>query len=927
MGLFGALSSGVSGLNAQSTSMSIISDNVANINTIGYKGTQINFSTLVTSSVATTTYSSGAINAGSRQQIDTQGLIQGTGVVTDLAVSGKGLFVVNSRPDGSGDFLYTRSGAFRQDNRGNFINGAGYYLMAWPLDGEGRLPGEVGNLNTTAAPLLESLDLVNIKSVTGIAAATSAVDVGMNLDASQTVLQGAGDVITLDTGAIFNQQIAADDIIVPNSANNITVGQGFTVTSAGSTNVFTYGGFVVSNDITSGILGATTSTQLFSSATAGDRFTISTATAGTVTFTYTPGNPSVIDGQFNDLDTLATAIGEVPGLTARVVNDQLYISPQDASEAMTLTDIQGGFLNHLGFVGRSPDLTQTSVLGAATAVASFNAALPTVANGDNFTISTALGTITLTFRDPAAPTAALGEFDSLTTMVAAINNAANGPTIGVQATLIGNAIHITTTTPTPITFQDQVGIFASSLGFVGGTSAQTDRFNNMTGLADLVNNKPGISAIIENPLDNSTLQIYADDPLGTIDFEVTPLVGTSNDLGTTAAYTISTAAGVFTNANGAIDGDGLSIVVSGNTYNFTLLEVGPSATSSQFNSLNSLALAINTVAGNDLSATVVGAQIFITALNDQVITSITDTGGGGSNAATTLGLTGSTSDFLTEFGIGRGPFGPAYDPNGTAAGNMASGLTTPHFSRNVRVFDSQGTGHDLRMSFIKLANNTWGAEIYAVDPIDIISTRSDGLLTSGTIQFNGDGSLRNIDSTLTQELNITWANGATPGKFAFDFGTAGSPAGTVGAVTIGLTDGLRQFNADYNVEFVDQNGVAAGLLTGVTINEDGIIFANFSNGESRAIFKLPLADFANPNGLQAVPGNAYRETQLSGNFNLREPGTGGVGKISSASLETANVELADELTRMIVAQRGYQASARVISTVDDLLQELNRIFQ
>ena len=924
MGLFGALSSGVSGLNAQSTSIAIISDNVSNINTVGYKAGQTNFSTLVTNAIATTSYASGAVKAGSRQQIDKQGLIEGTGVVTDLAVSGDGFFSVNSKPDGSGDFLYTRAGAFRQDNRGNFVNGAGFYLMAWPLDGEGRLPGEVGNLNTAASPLLESLQTVNINSVTGVAAGTSSIDVGLNLDASQTVLKGSGDVITLDTGATFNQNAAADHIIAPNAATNMTIGDGISVTSAGVTNVFTYGGFVTTNDITGGILGATTATQLFASATAGDNFTITTANTGTTTFTYTPGNPSVIDGQFNDMNTLADAINEVVGLTARVVNNQLLISPQNAEEAMTFSDVNGGFANHLGLKGRSPDLTQSTVLGSNAAATSFNAALATVTDGDNFTVSTATGTITLTFRDPAAPTAALGEFDSLTTMVAAINDAAQGPTIGVSATLIGDAIHISTTTPTPITFTDQTGIFASSLGLAGGVSSQVDRFNSMTGLAALVNDKPGIAAIIENPLDNATLEIHAEDPLGTIAFEVTPLLGVSNNLATTAAYTIGTSAGIFTNGNGAIDGDGLTVTVSGVTYTFSALEVGPNATLGQFNSLDSLATAINTFAANDLQATVTNNTLTITGLGSRVITSVADAGG--SNFATTLGLNGSSTDFMTELGIARGPFGPAYDPNGTSAGNMATGVVTPHFSRNVRVFDAQGTGHDLRISFLKLANNTWNAEVYAVTPSEIVSTRTDGLLASGTIQFNGDGSLRSIDTALTNELSVSWSSGASAGNFTFDFGTAGSPPGTLGAAVIGQTDGLRQFNAEYNVEFVDQNGVAAGLLTGVSIDEEGFMFANFSNGESRAIFKLPLADFANPNGLQEVAGNAYRETQASGNFNLREPGKSGAGTISSASLESANVELADELTRMIVAQRGYQASARVISTVDDLLEELNRIF-
>lgn len=918
MGLFGAISSSVSGLNAQSTSLSVISDNISNINTTGYKGTQTNFSTLVTSAVSSISYSSGGVNAGTRQQIDSQGLIQGTGVVTDLAVSGKGLFVVNTQPDGSGDFLYTRSGAFRRDSRGNFVNGAGFFLFAWPLDSQGRLPGEIGNLNTAASPLLESLRAVNLNSVTGIAAATSQVTVGMNLNAAQSILKGAGDTIDFSTGATFNQQNAAKDIIVPNAANNIRTGDALTVTSAGTTSTFIYGGFVESNDITSGtgILGALTPTQVFSGATAGDRFTITSPTAGVVTYTYTPSSPNSLLGQFNNLSSLAAAINDTVGLTARVVNNQLYVSPTNAEESLTFTDVQGGVANHLGLVGRSVDLTQNTVLGATDATTDFTGA---VDNVDSFTISTSLGTLTFTYRIPATPpSAAAGEFSTLTELVAAINNAAQGPTIGVQAALIGDAIHITTTTPTPVTFQDISGTFVSGLGLSGGTSALVNRFNSLEGLADLVNASSGIKAVIENPLDDSSLEINAEDPLGTISFGVSPTLGVSTAIGSSVA-----ALGVA-----GEDGDGISITVSGVTYNFTYRDpAAPTATLGEFTSLNDLAAAINAFAPNDLSASVTGNVITILGVGDKVITSISDIdNGGGGTFATDLALTGEASNFLGEFNIGKGPFGPAYDPTGGSAGNMASGEVTPHFSRNVRIFDAQGTGHDLRMSFVKLADNLWGSEIYAVDPTTLVSTRSDGLLASGNIRFNGDGSLRSIDTVLTSPISATWTNGASPTNVSFFFGTAGSPAGTPGATNIGQTDGLRQYDAAFNVDFVEQNGVAAGLLSGLSVSNEGLVIANFSNGETRQIFKVPLADFANPNGLQVVAGNAYRETQASGNFNLKEPGQGGAGTISAASLETANVELADELTRMIVAQRGYQASSRVISTVNDLLDELNRIF-
>lgn len=926
MGLFGALSSGVSGLNAQSTAIATISDNVSNINTVGYKGRASNFGTLVTSSISTTSYASGGVKAGSRTTVDGQGLIQGTGVVTDLAISGEGLFVVNTRQDASGDTLYTRSGSFRKDNRGNFVNGAGFYLMAWPLDPEGRLPGDIGNINTTSNALLESLEPVNIRSLSGVAAATTKVDVGLNLDAGQALLQGAGDSADFETGATYNRKIGADDIIAP--SGNLRVGDALTVTAAGVSYSYNYGGFVTSNDISTGILGAFTPTQLFSGLTAGDKFTITTPKAGTVTFTYTPSSPNTLQGQFNDLSSLATAIDDTVGLTARVVNNQLLVAPEDATESMSFKDVTGGMVNRLGFTGSSTDLTTTPVLGATSPTSEFTGA---VDNVDKFTITTSAGTVTLTYRTAATPpNPALGEFSNLTELAAAINNAAVGPTIGVQAAIVNGKLQVTTTSPAAaptLTFADTTGTFVSGLGLgANGISAGLNRFNTMAGLSNLINNSDGISAVVENPLDDSSMKIYTDDPLGIINFS-SPIIGGQSLNAVTDLGLAGTATTLGLPAN---DGDAINIVVSGTTYTFTYRNPGvPNASLGEFSSMDDLAVAINSIAPTELTATInpTTNSISIAAIGDKVITSISDVdNGGGGTFATLMGLNAVASDFMTEMGIGKGPFGPAYDPSGTAAPNMASGKIVPQFSRNVRMFDAQGTGHDFQMSYAKLADNTWAVEVYAIDPKDIVSNRTDGLVASGTVRFNGDGSLRSVDASLTQPLSIAWTNGASPNSTVFNFGTAGSPIGTVGATTIGLTDGLRQFDATYNVEFVDQNGVAAGLLTSVVIDEDGFVVANFSNGESRKIYKVPLADFANPNGLQEVAGNAYRETQASGNFNLREPGTGGVGKISPASLESANVEIADELTRMIVAQRGYQASSKVISTVDSLLDELNRIF-
>jgi flagellar hook protein FlgE len=243
------------------------------------------------------------------------------------------------------------------------------------------------------------------------------------------------------------------------------------------------------------------------------------------------------------------------------------------------------------------------------------------------------------------------------------------------------------------------------------------------------------------------------------------------------------------------------------------------------------------------------------------------------------------------------------------------------------VFDSLGTGHDLSVNFIKIGVNNWAVEVFALPASDVTTSLPNGLLTYGTITFNGDSSLRSLSSLLSNAVNITWNNGAAASTVNFNWGTAGQPFGTPGAGTIGLTDGLSQFDSAYRVNFVNQNGAPVGELSSVAIDENGFIIASYSNGETQRLFKIPLADFANPDQLQAVSGNVFIETSDSGAVNLAQAGSSGVGEIAASTLEASNVELADQLTDMIVAQRAYQANTRVITTSDQLLEELNRILQ
>jgi flagellar hook protein FlgE len=273
-----------------------------------------------------------------------------------------------------------------------------------------------------------------------------------------------------------------------------------------------------------------------------------------------------------------------------------------------------------------------------------------------------------------------------------------------------------------------------------------------------------------------------------------------------------------------------------------------------------------------------------------------------------------------------GAVGPAYDPANSAK-NIASGAIAAQFSRPLRVFDAQGNGHDLTVAFIKTAANTWAIEIFAVPASDVTSSLPNGQVATGSVTFNGDASLRSISASLTQSINITWTNGASPSTIDFNFGTAGQQFGTPGATTIGKPDGLSQFNSDFKVNFFNQNGAPVGELLGVAIDENGFVVASFNNGSTQKIFKVPLAKFANANQLTSVSGNVYAQTSVSGEVNLRQPGSSGVGKIAPSSLEQSNVELASQLTDMIVAQRSYQANTKVIQTANDLLEQLNQIIR
>lgn len=256
-----------------------------------------------------------------------------------------------------------------------------------------------------------------------------------------------------------------------------------------------------------------------------------------------------------------------------------------------------------------------------------------------------------------------------------------------------------------------------------------------------------------------------------------------------------------------------------------------------------------------------------------------------------------------------------YDPN-TAGQTMASGNVTPHFRRSFDVFDSQGTAHRVTMGFLKTAPNRWQAEIFAEPPGDVSGTvLPDGILRAGEVRFNANGSLDVANSTpgLFAALTPTWTNQAASEPIDLALGTQDN------------LDGLTQFGGESALISSSVDGGLLGTISSIEVSKEGIVSAVFEDGTTRAVFQLPIATFQNPDGLTRLSGNAFSVSSASGSVAINRPGALGAGAVSSSTLEASNVDLAQEFTNMIRFQRAYSASSKIITTVDDMLQELSNL--
>jgi flagellar hook protein FlgE len=207
----------------------------------------------------------------------------------------------------------------------------------------------------------------------------------------------------------------------------------------------------------------------------------------------------------------------------------------------------------------------------------------------------------------------------------------------------------------------------------------------------------------------------------------------------------------------------------------------------------------------------------------------------------------------------------------------------------VKAYNALGTARDVELELTKTATG-WTMSA-----------------TDGTASYPTTGT---VNLTFNATGGITWAD-ATSGTAKF----------ALGGVTVDLTGVTGQAGVD-TIAAGKQDGYAAGILESFSLGSDGTITGSFSNGLKQALGRISMASFTNPTGLAKAGGSLFSTTVNSGDAQIGSAGTGGRGTLSAGSLEMSNVDLSTEFTQLIIAQRGFQANSRVITTSDEVLQEL-----
>jgi flagellar hook protein FlgE len=255
----------------------------------------------------------------------------------------------------------------------------------------------------------------------------------------------------------------------------------------------------------------------------------------------------------------------------------------------------------------------------------------------------------------------------------------------------------------------------------------------------------------------------------------------------------------------------------------------------------------------------------------------------------------------------------------TLAANLPAGLAVGGSVTNtMTVVDSEGVSQTIGETWTKTAANTWSVALS-----NPYTTGADGTQTTNgttspstvTVSFDGNGVLASTNPSPVAVTLSGMTSGAANSTFTWNLGT------------VGATDGLTQYASsdstnEISITSSSQNGTSQGSLTSTAISKDGLVTATYSNGQSIIVAKVPVATFANEEGLTQLSGSTFTSNTDSGSATLSTAGDGSAGAITGSALEASTTDTAAEFNKMIVAQQAYSAAAQVVTYVDKMFDTL-----
>ncbi len=287
------------------------------------------------------------------------------------------------------------------------------------------------------------------------------------------------------------------------------------------------------------------------------------------------------------------------------------------------------------------------------------------------------------------------------------------------------------------------------------------------------------------------------------------------------------------------------------------------------------------------------------------------------------GSTSFTTGVLTDLQLPLSNSAPSATTLTTTAVNLDAADSIPalafdpadpdtyNYSTSATVYDSLGASHTLSLYYDKTAANTWDIHAYidgdTANPINA---------TNQQMTFDASGNLATVSGA-----PVSTSTSMTLGTYTTAF--LGNGAADLN-ITLDLSD-MTQYGGDFAVSNITQDGYATGRLSGLDIDAEGVAFARYTNGQATALGKVALAKFNSPQNLTKLGDTSWAESFASGQALLGEATTSSFGAIQSGALEQSNVDLAEQLVNLIVAQRTFQANSKVITTSDQILQTIIQI--